>query len=147
MSDTTDPNGGRNSRYRFRGGKPVDPNEGVHPEMLELNPLQPSAAGIPGSPEQLIAMQASEQRPGKPGREQSAKVKAVFDRIEQLETSALDDQQIALFLISKLEAFHDEIVVQMEDDTGAPHSEIVAWAIDADRLMRARMLLESVTLH
>ena len=35
----------------------------------------------------------------------------------------------------------------MQEDDGAKHSQIVAWAIDADRLMRSRLLLESVDLE
>ena len=35
----------------------------------------------------------------------------------------------------------------MKDDEQAKHSQIVAWSIDADRLMRSRILLESVDLE
>ncbi|CAK6695427.1 hypothetical protein [Synechococcus sp. CBW1107] len=141
-----DHSGPKSFRYRFRAGKPIDPNEGLHPEMTDDNQPQTVAAGIPDSPQQLIAMQTKDQRPEKPERGQSAKVKEVLDLINKLETSAVEDQQIALELVRHLESFHDGIVEEMQDDEAAKHSQIVAWAIDADRLMRARVLLDSVDL-
>jgi hypothetical protein len=148
MSNTPDPTSRRSSRYRFRGGKPVDPNEGLHPEMVDLNQPHAVAAGIPDSPQQLIAMQDHQpQRPEKPERGQSPKVKEVLELIEKLETNSFEDQQIALALVRQLENFHDGVVDEMKEDEEAKHSQIVAWAIDADRLMRARLLLESVDLE
>lgn len=147
MSHTPDPTNPRPSRYRFRGGRPVDLNEGLHPEMAEGNQPQAVAAGIPDSPQQLIAMQTKEQRPEKPERRQSPKVKEVLALIEKLETDAYEDQQIALSLVRQLESFHDGVVEEMQEDEEAKHSQIAAWAIDADRLMRARMLLDSVDLE
>ena len=46
----------------------------------------------------------------------------------------------------QLEQFHDNVVEERQDDNEAKHAQIVSWAIDADRLMRCRMLLESVDL-
>ncbi len=100
---------------------------------------------IPDSPEQLIAMQEP-RRPEKPEHQQSPKVKEVLDRINSLETSDGEDLQIALAIVRHLERLHDEIVAEMKDDDEAKHSQIVAWAIDADRLYRTRLLLESVDL-
>lgn len=87
------------------------------------------------------------ERPEKPERQQSTKVKEVLDLIEKLETNAAEDQQIALTLVRRLEGFHDEVVNEMKDDAEAKHSQIISWAIDADRLYRARMLLDSVDLE
>ncbi|MFM7676085.1 MAG: hypothetical protein ACKO5F_10995 [Synechococcus sp.] len=137
----------RSGRYRYSGGKPADPNEGVHPEMVDADPSAPGAAGIPASPEELFAMQARLERPEKPERQLSAKVQEVLDLIDQLDTTAQEDQQIALTLLRQLEVFHDEVVEEMRDDEEARHSQIIAWAIDADRLMRSRILLESVDLE
>jgi hypothetical protein len=39
------------------------------------------------------------------------------------------------------------VVKDLQDDDDAKHAQIVSWAIDADRLYRARMLLESVDLE
>ncbi|MEA5421848.1 hypothetical protein [Synechococcus sp. CCY9202] len=137
----------RSGRYRYHGGKPADPNEGVHPEMVDSDPSEPPATGIPGSPDELIAMQARSERPEKPDRELSARVQEVLDLIEQLDISTAEDQQIALTLVRHLEGFHDEVVEEMKADEQAKHSQIVAWSIDADRLMRSRILLESVDLE
>lgn len=143
----------RSGRYRYRAGKPVDPNEGLHPEMTEAEmaqaePAASAASSIPNSPQELIAMQENKpERPEKPERQQSPKVKQVIELIEKLDTTAYEDQQIALAILRHLETFHDEVVDEMKDDADAKHSQIAAWAIDADRLMRSRMLLDSVDLE
>jgi hypothetical protein len=143
-SEPTPPRG----RYRFQAGKPLDPDAGVHPEMVADQAAAPVAAGMPNSPHDLIAMQTNRaERPEKPDRQQSPKVKQVLELLEKLETSAAEDQQIALFLVRNLESFHDGVVKDLQDDDDAKHSQIVSWAIDADRLYRARMLLESVDLE
>ena len=135
-------------RYRYQGGRPLDPDAGVHPEMATGQDNAPVGAGIPSSPQELIAMQENKpERPEKPERQQSAKVKEVLDLIEKLDTNAAEDQQIALTLVRRLEGFHDEVVEEMKDDAEAKHSQIISWAIDADRLYRARMLLDSVDLE
>lgn len=110
---------------------------------------QPSdARGTPASPQELIAMQQHRpERPEKPERKQSAKVQQVLDLIEHLDTGAAEAQLIALTLVRRLEAFHDEVVDGLQGDADARHSQIVSWAIDADRLYRSRMLLESVDLE
>jgi hypothetical protein len=66
--------------------------------------------------------------------------------IDKLDTNAYEDQQIALALVRHLEKYHDNVVEDMQDDHEANHAQIVSWAIDADRLMRCRMLLDSVDL-
>jgi hypothetical protein len=140
------PGGGR---YRYSAGSPLDPDEGVHPEMCEpgCSPLPPGAA--PASPADLIAMQErfSSARPEKPERLPSAKVEQVLDLIDRLDNSAAEDLEIALRLVSRLESFHDAMVEELRDDPEASHNQLIAWAIDADRLMRARLLLESVDLE
>ncbi len=134
-------------RYRFQGGRPLDPDAGVHPEMVADQSVERVAAEIPNSPQELMAMQENKpERPEKPERQQSAKVKEVLDLIEKLDTDAAEDQQIALAIVRHLESFHDDVVKEMQDDADAKHSQIVAWSIDADRLMRSRLLLESIDL-
>ena len=135
-------------RYRFRRGNAVDPKEDLHPEMVEQN--VEVAANTHDTIAELIAMQekASADRPEKPEKayKPSARVQEVFDLLNKLETTAAEDHEIALFLVRNLEDFHDGVVKEMQEDDGAKHSQIVAWAIDADRLMRSRLLLESVDL-
>jgi len=141
-------------RYRFCAGRPVDPSEGLHPELADTAQAVPLAAGIPSSPQELIAMQSNDnipdndraERPEKPERSRIAKVNEVLELISKLETSGLEDQQIALSLVRGLESFHDGVVEELREDDDAKHSQIIAWSIDADRLMRSRMLLESVDL-
>jgi hypothetical protein len=135
-------------RYRFRRGRFIDPSEGVHPEMAEVDSTPSSGGGIPSSPDELIAMQQNKpQRPEKPERNQSPKVKDVLALMEKLETTAHEDQQIALAIVRHLERFHDGVVEEMQDDEDAKHSQIAAWAIDADRLMHCRIFLESIDLE
>jgi hypothetical protein len=135
-------------RYRFCGGRFINPNEGVHPEMADLEAVQLTSNGIPASPSALIAMQENRpERPEKPEHTQSANVKEVLDLIEKLDTSAYEDQQIALAIVRHLERFHDEVVEEMENDEEAKHSQISAWAVDADRLMHCRIVLESINLE
>jgi len=135
-------------RYRFQSGKPEDPDAGVHPEMASNQADLTVGAGIPSTPNELIAMQENKpDRPEKPERLQSAKVKQVIDLIEKLETNAAEDQQIALSLVRKLENFHDEVVAEIKEDSDAKHTQIVSWAVDADRLYRSRLLLENVDVE
>ena len=144
-SDNSSPSTG--GRYRFFGGRFADPNEGVHPEMVDLDRTASDSSGIPDSPEALIAMQENKpERPEKPERSHSAKVKQVLDLMEKLDTSADDDQQIALAILRQLERFHDGVVEEMREDEEAKHSQIAAWAVDADRLMHCRIFLESIDL-
>ena len=142
--DSVNPSSGR---YRFQAGQPVDPNEGVHPELLNNAVAESPSIAIPNSPDQLIAMQAKKpERHEKGAQPRSPKVSQVLEQIEKLETNAYEDQQIALALVRHLEQFHDNVVEEMQEDSEAKHSQIVSWAIDADRLMRCRMLLDSVDL-
>ena len=137
-------------RYRFQGGQPLDPDAGVHPEMATGQDAAPVGAGIPNSPQELMAMQENKpekERPEKPERTTPPKVKQVLDLIETLDTNAYEDQQIALAVVRHLERYHDNVVEELQDDPEAKHSQIVCWAVDADRLMRCRNLLESVDLE
>ena len=144
-SDNSSPSTG--GRYRFFGGRFADPNEGVHPEMVDLDGTASDSSGITDSPYALIAMQENKpERPEKPERIHSAKVKQVLDLMDKLETSADDDQQIALAILRQLERFHDGVVEEMREDEEAKHSQIAAWAVDADRLMHCRIFLESIDL-
>ena len=135
-------------RYRFQGGRSLDPDAGVHPEMASGQDNAPVGTGIPNSPQDLIAMQSNKpERPEKPEHQHSPKVKQVLELLKTLETGPAEDQQIAVFLVRQLESFHDEVVAEMKDDEEAKHSQIVSWAVDADRLYRARVLLEHVDLE
>jgi hypothetical protein len=145
LPEGSDPASGR---YRIRAGHPVDPDEGVHPEMREPGGQSPAAA-VPASPADLIAMQEHGRSalPQKAERQPSTRVNQLLDQLDQLETTAAEDLEIVIRLVRRLEGFHDEVVEELRADTEASHSQLIAWAIDADRLMRARMLLESIDLE
>jgi hypothetical protein len=149
----------RRGRYRFCAGQSVDPNEGLHPEMLaeDAAALQrssdPSVTSanevVPSSPAELIAMQndANKPRPEKPERTPSANVTQVMELIDKLDTKAAEVLEIAFSLVRRLEGFHDAVVDEMRKDDDASHNQMIAWAIDADRLMQARILLGHVDLE
>jgi hypothetical protein len=150
LNPSADDANAASGRYRFQGGKPADPNAGVHPEMVNGEQTPSANTAIPNTPEALIAMQENKpekERPEKPEHQQSAKVKQVLELIEKLDTSSAEDQQLALNLVRKLEDFHDDVVAEMKDDAEAKHSQIISWSVDADRLYRCRMLLNSVELE
>lgn len=146
-------------RYRFCNGQPVDPGEGMHPETCADRSVvdgddhgseqNVTSQQIPSSPAELIAMQdkSSYARPEKPERQASAKVTQVMELIDRIDTGAAEDLEIAMRLVRRLESFHDDVVNDMRADAQANHNQLIAWAIDADRLMRARLLLESVDLE
>jgi hypothetical protein len=150
LNPSADDAKGANGRYRFQAGKPVDPDEGVHPELRSSafdDTAATPAVAIPDSPDQLIAMQENKpERHEKRTQPKSPKVEQVLELIDKLDTNAYEDQQIALALVRHLEKYHDNVVEDMQDDHEANHAQIVSWAIDADRLMRCRMLLDSVDL-
>jgi len=143
-----------NGRYRYCAGRPVDPDEGVHPEMrsdaASSNSSRPAdIEAIPSSPAELIAMQdkSNQPRPEKPERQTSTNVTQVMELIDKLDTRAADDLAIAFRLVRRLESFHDEVVDEMRNDAEASHNQLISWAIDADRLMQARILLGNVDLE
>ena len=70
----------------------------------------------------------------------------MLELLDRLETGAAEDLDLVQRLVRKLENFHDHVVEEMRDDDEASHSQLIAWSIDADRLMRSRLLLESVDL-
>jgi len=144
MSTSEDSSRRINGRYRFRAGNPLDPNGG---DPAELSPSTADSSPIPDTADALIAMQQRHQsRPEKPVRTDTAKVKEVLALISSLDLSAWEDQRVALTIIRHLEDYHDSVVRDLQDSADADHPQLVAWAIDADRLMRCRNLLESVDL-
>lgn len=140
-------------RYRFCGGQPLDPSEGAsaepqHPEYQAEEPLATVSVGVPDSPAQLFAMQDNNPnpRPEKGSRQPAAKVQQVLELLDTLELDPVDDLDLATRLVRRLEGYHDSVVIDLRDDDGANHDQIIAWAVDADRLMRSRILLESIDL-
>lgn len=71
----------------------------------------------------------------------------VLGMIERLETTPHEDQEIAVVLLRHLEEFHDRVAEDLRNDSDADHGQMAVWAVDADRLRNARLLLESVQLE
>ena len=141
-------------RYRFVAGRAVDPAEAAplepgHPELDVQDAPHQSGVSVPESPAQLIAMQnnAPKPRPEKPEPQSNPTVKAVMELLDTLEATAAEDLEIAVRLVRRLEGYHDSVVDDLRDDDSASHNQIIAWAVDADRLMRSRLLLESIDLE
>jgi hypothetical protein len=114
--------------------------------MSQLKDAEPAFGfgDMSTSPDRLKATQGD--RPVKSEHQPSAKVQQVLKLINTLDTSPAEDQQIARAIVRQLENYHDEVVEEMKDDSDARHSQIVSWAVDADRLYRCRVLLESIDL-
>lgn len=60
--------------------------------------------------------------------------------------SPWESQQIALALLQQLESYHQGVVREMHDAPQSTPAQVACWAIDGDRLMHCRRLLESITL-
>lgn len=141
-------------RYRFVAGRAVDPAEAApldpcHPELDGQDlPLQ-EGISVPESPAQLIAMQntTTKPRPEKPEPQPNPTVKKVMELLDTLEATPAVDLELAVRLVRRLEGYHDSVVDDLRDDDSASHNQIIAWAVDADRLMRSRLLLESIDLE
>lgn len=103
------------------------------------------SASTPATAEQLLALQGS-WRPVWPEWVSRTKVVQVLDFINRLDTSALEDQQIARALVRQLEILHQEVAAEMGSDPTASPAQIAGWAVDADRLQQCRILLDSITL-
>lgn len=123
--------------------------DGVHPEMRSDAACGHDNKSVPTTPNALIAMQdkSNKPRPEKPERQTSANVTQVMELIDKLDTKPAEDLAIAFRLVRRLESYHDDVVTEMRADDEASHNQLVVWAIDADRLMQARILLENVDLE
>lgn len=102
---------------------------------------------VPATPAELVALQRSSG--ACPSLEEQAASPRVAQGLALLKAQQLNPwecQQIALALLQQLESYHQTVVAEMHD---APHStpaQVACWAIDGDRLMHCRRLLESITL-
>jgi hypothetical protein len=136
-------NSSRNSPNENRGPFPK-PSAAPNPE-----PKAPVETSAPGTIQELLAMQ--HLQPGKYGPvakadNGSGKVQQILECIAELSTSPLEDQQIALALIGRLEGLHQAAVQQLQQDPEASHRSITLWSIDADRLLHSRNMLTNVDL-
>ncbi|MEB3255879.1 MAG: hypothetical protein VKJ05_05780 [Synechococcaceae cyanobacterium] len=107
----------------------------------------PTPDPVPSSPEELFARQR--QRPARPRNHEACggdTLETVLEQLRQHGAGNAEKRQIALALLRELESFHDHVVQELADDRQANHNEIARWAVQADRLYRARKILETVEL-
>jgi hypothetical protein len=134
-----------------RDGRPSRPSgEQPKPEKAP----SPLPAGnpetrVPTTIQELLALQEIQPNnygPVAKSDGDSGKVQEALRRIMDLSTSPLEDQQIALALIGRLESLHQAVVQQLQQDPDASHGQITHWSIDSDRLLHARNMLANVDL-
>jgi hypothetical protein len=107
----------------------------------------PNPDPVPSSPEELIARQRC--RPAHPCSGETSGSDTVASVLELLRLHGAgnaEKRQIALALLRELESFHDHVVQELADDRQASHAETARWAVQADRLYRARKILETIEL-
>ncbi len=112
-------------------------------------PVDNPEAKVPTTIQELLALQEIQPNnygPVAKSESSSGKVQEALSRILELSTSPLEDQQIALALIGRLESLHQAVVQQLQQDPEASHSQITHWSIDSDRLLHARNMLANVDL-
>jgi hypothetical protein len=130
-------------RYRYRAGQPLDPFAELHPEMngdfIQVNPSTPTTIQQLLDIQQAFASGLSQER-------FDIKVETILSLVRKLEISMVQSRKIALTLIEMIESFHDEMVQSMIDNDESERAQIAAWAIDSDRLMRCRDLLQQIEL-
>lgn len=66
--------------------------------------------------------------------------------LEEQELTPLQLRGLATWLIQRVEKIHNSTLAALQADPEAAHSLLALWAIDADRLMHARYMLERVDL-
>jgi hypothetical protein len=136
----------------FRRDRTSDQPSGEHPQpekaQSDLSAENPDVA-VPSTIQALLALQEIQPNnygPVAKSESDSGKVQEALRRIMDLSTSPLEDQQIALALIGRLESLHQAVVQQLQQDPEASHSQITHWSIDSDRLLHARNMLANVDL-
>jgi hypothetical protein len=134
----------RDSRSNRHPGEQPNPEMGASHQRID-NP----DAKVPTTIQELLALQEIQPNnygPVAKSESDSSKVQEALRRIMELSTSPLEDQQIALALIGRLESLHQAVVQQLQQDPDASHSQITHWSIDSDRLLHARNMLTNVDL-
>lgn len=75
-----------------------------------------------------------------------ARVAQLLSQLQAEELSPWESQQIALALLQQLESYHRGVLGEMQNSPESAPAQVACWAIDGDRLMHCRRLLESITL-
>lgn len=136
----------------------LDPDGNGLPESRTPEPragvdaTQRSAAGrdqrlVPSTPGELVAMQQLlGQRQPPPAAGGDDRVARTLGLLRRNDLTPWECQQITLALLQQLESYHQAVVAELHDSSGGTPAQVACWAIDGDRLMHCRRLLESVTL-
>ncbi len=145
-------------RSHDQGDWPSDRDANGQPEWLTQVPPpdgdgpQRSAAGpdqrlVPSTPGELVAMQqlVGERQPT-PAAGGDDRVAQTLALLRSHDLNPWECQQITLALLQQLESYHQAVVAELHDTPGGTPAQVACWAIDGDRLMHCRRLLESVTL-
>lgn len=102
---------------------------------------------VPSTPGELVAMQRHLGEP-QPHPEQAGqeRVEQTLALLQNQDLNPWETQQIALALLQQLESYHQSVVAELHDTSQSTPAQVACWAIDGDRLMHCRRLLESITL-
>jgi hypothetical protein len=122
----------------------VPPPDGDGPRRSATGPDQRL---VPSTPDELVAMQQrrGELQPSPPQNEQG-RVAQTLAQLQALGLKPWECQQIALALLQQLDSYHQAVVAELHDSPQSTPAQVACWAIDGDRLMHCRRLLESITL-
>ncbi len=100
---------------------------------------------VPASPDALVAMQRRRCEP-LPPQDSEDRLAGVLAQLRSEGLSPWESQQIALVLLEQLESYHRAVLTEMQRSEEGTTAQVACWAIDGDRLMHCRRLLESITL-
>lgn len=103
-------------------------------------------ASVPSSPAELVAMQQLLNDVPQAPLAKQARVAQALTLLRSQELDAWGSQQIALALLQHLESYHQGVVAELQECPESTPAQMACWAIDGDRLMHCRRLLESITL-
>lgn len=102
---------------------------------------------VPATPAELVALQRSSGAcPSLEEPADQSRVAAGLALLKDQQLNPWECQQIALDLLQQLESYHQSVVAEMHDARHSTPAQVACWAIDGDRLMHCRRLLESITL-
>ena len=107
----------------------------------------PEQRTVPATPAELVALQRSSG--ASPPPQELADRSRVAQGLALLRAQELNPwecQQIALALLLQLESYHQAVVAELHEAPQSTPAQVACWAIDGDRLMHCRRLLESITL-
>lgn len=122
-----------------------DPHAGV--DATQRSASGPDQGLVPSTPGELVAMQqlVGERQPP-PATGGDDRVAQTLALLRSHDLNPWECQQITLALLLQLESYHQAVVAELHDTPQSTSAQVACWAIDGDRLMHCRRLLESITL-